>query len=194
MRDIETIRNTHTLMQELKKQNLSFNLNEFYANVGKESCHSGAIQIITPEHSVAFFADRSHMLAVKNVYRLLDKNFTNFTSEIWQDDCTNRGNILFQFCANSFSLAWFPSKITPFQLKKTMCNCILVNEINAKAISGQIKLPDSFFKHVEANGEERYITVETNILADENSVLTLNDAMPKIKRRVILPKNKTFHD
>ncbi len=188
MKNIEYITNSDRLLNELKKQSTLFDLNRFYSS--KNICnplYKGAIQIITPKLALSFFANDSHKLATENVYKVLYGDRRGFTSEIWQEDICKKENVLFQFSLSSFSLAWFPERITQFQLKKTMCNLILINEINKKALSGDIKLSRLFSKHL-IDGEERYITVETNVFDDNDDILTLQSAIPVIKKRIYVPK------
>ncbi|MBR3199212.1 MAG: hypothetical protein IKG27_04280 [Bacilli bacterium] len=184
MKNIETIENCDKLLYELKQQNMIFNLNKFYSSENiKESLCSGAIQIIMPNHEISFFANDSHRLAAENVYKVLYKEKDGFTSDIWQEEICLKNSILFQFNLGSFSLAWFPKRITPFQLKKTICNCILIDEINKKALNGNIKLSKMFSKH-RINNQERYITVETNVFDSDNNILSLHEAIPIVKTRV----------
>ncbi len=175
MRDIETIGNSLVLLRELKKQNLSFDLKKFYLE-SDDSFNSGAVQIIMPNHKLSCFANKSHMVAMQNVCKLIYDDFDRFSDEVWQEEICDMGNVLFQFCSNGFSIAWFPKKITSFQLKCVNFNCALIEEINNSFLSCE-SLDKGRFKN-----RQRSIAVETNLLDDNGDILSLKEAMPIIKK------------
>lgn len=188
MRDIEYIKNSHLLLKELKCQNQNFNIIRFYLekNVTNTN-YRGAIQIVTPSHKLSFFANKSHKLAVQNVLRLIYSDFSFFKTELWQEEVCKRGNVLFQLCANSFSLAWIPKQITDYQLEHVVSVCNIINDLNFKALNNKLELSGSFNKH-KIGDNERLITVETNLQGNDGVMLSLDEAMPKIKHKVLTYK------
>lgn len=184
MRDIETISSKALLLQELKRQNAIFNLSDFYLDDKFSSVGDrGAIEIVSSDHDISCFANQSHMLAAKNVFRLLYDDFNGFTSSVWQQDSCDRGNVLFQFCPTSFSLAWIPDSISLYQFRKIAFVSAMFDTINTEMVKNESKVPEAFVKH-EVNGQERYISMETNIQGRDGRMLTIDEAMPIIKSRV----------
>ena len=146
---------------------MSFDLRDFYLN-SNNSFVRGAVQIITPEHLVSCYANKCHELAVENVFKLLYKDFRGFKAQVWQEECCNRGNVLFQFCSNGFSLVWFPKRITDYQLKRVKFNYALIEEVNSTINSS--------------------ISMDTNLVGENGDMLTLKEAMPKIKKMTFSTK------
>ena len=188
MRNIETIRDRDILLQELKRQNMDFNISNFYLDESNTSVmNRGAIEIVTPDHDLACFANQSHMLAAKNIFRLFYDDFDDFTGEVWQEESCNRGNVLFQFCPTSFSIVWIPNKITAFQLRKISFVSAMFDVINAEMLKDESLISNSLIRH-EINGKDRYISLETNIQDSDGRILSLEEAIPKIKSRVLTLK------
>lgn len=179
MRDIENIRTSHLLLKEVKRQNEEFDIVKFYL-LRKGSKCGGAVQIIMPDHQLSCFANKSHKLVVENVYGLLYKDFSKFNTEVWQEESCARGNILLQLCANGCSLAWIPKEITDFQFKRLAFSCAMIRELNFEATNNGLALPDVDMSLASP------IYMETNLKGETGEMLSIDEALPKIRSRVLV--------
>lgn len=181
MKDIENIRNARLLLKEIKRQNDEFDMAKFYLSQnGKNG--GGAVQIITPSHKLSCFANKSHRLVVENIYRLIYSDFRGFKTGIWQEESCDKGNILLQLCSNGCSLVWVPKRITDFQFKSLSFSYAMMQSLNYDVAHNGLVLPDVDMSLVSP------LHMETNLTNDSGEMLSIEEALPKIKSRVLVKK------
>lgn len=177
-RNIENIKNEQQLLSEIKKQNDNFDIFDFYLK--NENDNNGAVQIIMPNHTLSCNVALSHKLVTQNIYKLIYKDFKEFTTDVWQEESCERSNVLFQLCPGSFSLGWFPENITEYQLRRIVLMKAMIDEVNFE-IKNSKKLSRKFLDRIRKG--EKPVTVETNVKSN-GKILTLDKVIPKIIKRV----------
>ncbi len=113
IKNIEFLRNKDEILQEVIFENNHFNISDYYENE-----HDAALGIITPDQVIRVYSIISHEQVCKNIYRLLYKDFDEFSNEEdidWQQKATAYGNIILQHVRNEYLFIWFPKELHLFQ-------------------------------------------------------------------------------
>lgn len=140
MRNIEDLTNPLDIKTEILQQNQTFRLEDFYLkriyNEGKMV--DGAVSVITKEGTINCFSKKSHHQVIEQIYKLLDDSFTGFEidkNNLWQYQCTARGDICIQLCNEMMSCIFLPETLTYQQFENFQHFVFAIKKINRQLLS-----------------------------------------------------------
>ena len=156
----------------IREKNELFDLYDFYIfDTDKYFMDSGA-GIITPKQMIFYFSSIGHMEIFKRIYGVIYEDFDSILMSEhynWVQSVLSLNGIILRILPQGYVTIWIPLKINSYQYQRLVAFNEVMKDIN----------------HYLESIDRSPIKLKTNLPADKNRTLSLEEALDSIKDRVV---------